>query len=101
RSHRVSGAAPAAIPAADPEGSSVVLPLVGRGSVHVNIGVRVPHTAFERGPDAVAAFVEAAEDAGFDRLWVGDHVSFRGGYGYDGLLQSTAVALVRTRTTVP
>ena len=35
-----------------------------------------------------------AERAGLDHLCVGDHVSFRGGRGYDGLVQATALAVL-------
>src|SRR5205823_6416635 len=33
------------------------------------------------------------EAAGLDHVCVGDHVSFRDGYGYDGLVQATALAV--------
>lgn len=33
----------------------------------------------------------AAADAGLDHLHIGDHVSFHGGYGWDGLVQATAL----------
>jgi alkanesulfonate monooxygenase SsuD/methylene tetrahydromethanopterin reductase-like flavin-dependent oxidoreductase (luciferase family) len=66
----------------------------------VEVGVRVPHAALRGGSSRLRAFVEAAEDAGIDRLWVGDHVSFKGGQGYDGLLQAMALAVVSDRITV-
>jgi len=38
--------------------------------------------------------VHGAEAAGLDHLCVGDHVSFRGGRGYDGLVHATALAML-------
>ena len=59
----------------------------------LRVGVRPPLATFERGGEALATFVERAEAAGLDHLCVGDHVSFRDGYGYDGLVQATALAV--------
>jgi alkanesulfonate monooxygenase SsuD/methylene tetrahydromethanopterin reductase-like flavin-dependent oxidoreductase (luciferase family) len=66
----------------------------------VEVGVRVPRALFADGIDRVAGFTSAAEAAGLDRLWVGDHVSFKGGQGYDGLLQATALATLTRRVAV-
>ena len=63
----------------------------------VAVGVRVPHATFGGGLDGLARFAADVEASGLDRVWVGDHVSFRGGQGYDGLLQATALAAL-TRT---
>lgn len=60
----------------------------------VRVGVRPPHACFESDLDRLRAFVTTAEDAGIDHLCVGDHVSFRGGRGYDGLVQATALAML-------
>jgi alkanesulfonate monooxygenase SsuD/methylene tetrahydromethanopterin reductase-like flavin-dependent oxidoreductase (luciferase family) len=59
----------------------------------LRVGVRPPLGTFERGTEALAAFVARVEAAGLDHLCVGDHVSFRDGYGYDGLVQATALAV--------
>jgi alkanesulfonate monooxygenase SsuD/methylene tetrahydromethanopterin reductase-like flavin-dependent oxidoreductase (luciferase family) len=59
----------------------------------LRVGVRPPLGTFERGTETLAAFVARVEAAGLDHLCVGDHVSFRDGYGYDGLVQATALAL--------
>lgn len=68
-------------------------------SVPVDVGVRVPRALFARGVEAVGTYAAAAEDAGLDRLWIGDHISFKGGQGYDGLIQAAALAsLTRTIT---
>jgi alkanesulfonate monooxygenase SsuD/methylene tetrahydromethanopterin reductase-like flavin-dependent oxidoreductase (luciferase family) len=66
----------------------------------VEVGVRVPRALFADGVDRVAGFTAAAEAAGLDRLWVGDHVSFKGGQGYDGLLQATALVTLTRRVAV-
>jgi alkanesulfonate monooxygenase SsuD/methylene tetrahydromethanopterin reductase-like flavin-dependent oxidoreductase (luciferase family) len=48
------------------------------------------------GDDADAARAELAElvDAGVDHLVVGDHVSFFGGFGVDGLVHATALSML-------
>jgi alkanesulfonate monooxygenase SsuD/methylene tetrahydromethanopterin reductase-like flavin-dependent oxidoreductase (luciferase family) len=66
----------------------------------IEVGVRVPHALFSAGTDAVARFASAVDASELDRLWVGDHVTFRGGQGYDGLLQSTALVAITRRVTV-
>jgi alkanesulfonate monooxygenase SsuD/methylene tetrahydromethanopterin reductase-like flavin-dependent oxidoreductase (luciferase family) len=58
----------------------------------IEVGIRAPHGLFASGPEAIAAFGAGVERAGLDRIWVGDHVSFRGGQGYDGLLQAAVLA---------
>jgi alkanesulfonate monooxygenase SsuD/methylene tetrahydromethanopterin reductase-like flavin-dependent oxidoreductase (luciferase family) len=76
-------------------------PLLMDGSgAAVEVGVRVPRALFAGGVEPVAAFAAAAEAAGLDRLWVGDHVSFKGGQGYDGLLQATALTTLSRRIAV-
>jgi alkanesulfonate monooxygenase SsuD/methylene tetrahydromethanopterin reductase-like flavin-dependent oxidoreductase (luciferase family) len=35
--------------------------------------------------------LEGAADAGLDHLHIGDHVTFHGGYGWDGLINATAL----------
>jgi alkanesulfonate monooxygenase SsuD/methylene tetrahydromethanopterin reductase-like flavin-dependent oxidoreductase (luciferase family) len=40
------------------------------------------------------------ENLGIDRLCVGDHVSFHSGQGFDGLVQSTALAVLSRRLTI-
>jgi alkanesulfonate monooxygenase SsuD/methylene tetrahydromethanopterin reductase-like flavin-dependent oxidoreductase (luciferase family) len=53
-----------------------------------------------RGADALAAFGATVDGSAIDRVWVGDHVSFRGGRGTDGLLAAIAIAAVTRRVTV-
>lgn len=58
----------------------------------ITIGIRVPHDLFESGAAALRSGVAAIADAGIDRVCMGDHVSFHGGRGFDGLVHATAVA---------
>lgn len=65
----------------------------------LRVGFRPPRTLFAE-PARLAAFVRAAEEGGLHRLVVGDHVGFRGGQGFDGLVQATVLAALSTRLTV-
>jgi alkanesulfonate monooxygenase SsuD/methylene tetrahydromethanopterin reductase-like flavin-dependent oxidoreductase (luciferase family) len=65
----------------------------------ITVGVRVPHGLFSDSA-ALRDFVAGAEDAGIDRLCVGDHVTFKGGQGFDGLVHATALAAVSTRIAI-
>lgn len=60
----------------------------------LRIGIRPPHACFESEPTRLREYLAVTEDAGIDHLCVGDHVSFRGGRGYDGLVQATALAVL-------
>jgi len=64
------------------------------------IGYRPPHALFERGAQRLAALVARAEQLGIDHLCTGDHVSFHGGRGADGLLQVAALAVLARRLPV-
>jgi alkanesulfonate monooxygenase SsuD/methylene tetrahydromethanopterin reductase-like flavin-dependent oxidoreductase (luciferase family) len=66
----------------------------------VEVGIRAPHGLFRSGPEAIAGFVSQVEASGLDRIWVGDHVSFRGGQGYDGLLQAAVLSAVTRAVTI-
>ena len=66
---------------------------------HITVGLRVPHEL----PGAAAGLRDYAakvEAAGIDRLFTGDHVTFWGGQGFDGLLTATALAVAAPRLTV-
>jgi alkanesulfonate monooxygenase SsuD/methylene tetrahydromethanopterin reductase-like flavin-dependent oxidoreductase (luciferase family) len=65
----------------------------------LRVGFRPPRTLFAE-PERLAALVRAAEGAGLDRLVVGDHVGFRGGQGFDGLVQTAVLAALSSRITV-
>jgi hypothetical protein len=58
----------------------------------LTVGIRVPHDLFEAGPAALRSGVDAIVGSGIDRLCMGDHVSFHGGRGFDGLVHATALA---------
>ena len=65
----------------------------------VTVGVRLPHEA-ARDAAALRAFVTRVEDTPIERVFVGDHVTFRDGTGFDGLQFATALAALSTRLTV-
>lgn len=64
------------------------------------VGFRPPHDVFAKGPAALGALLSRAADLGITHVCVGDHVSFRGELGFDGLVQATALATVEPRMTV-
>lgn len=66
----------------------------------VHVGMRPPRELFEVDAARLVAFVARAEAAGLDSLSVGDHVSFQGGQGFDGLVQATALAVSSSQITV-
>lgn len=66
----------------------------------VRIGYRPPHELFDVADGRLREVVARAESAGIDRVCVGDHVSFRGGRGFDGLVHATAVAMLSSRLVV-
>jgi alkanesulfonate monooxygenase SsuD/methylene tetrahydromethanopterin reductase-like flavin-dependent oxidoreductase (luciferase family) len=74
------------------------MPPLAHGSVRV--GFRPPHGLFAQGPGALAALLARAEALGIDHVCVGDHVSFHGGQGFDGLVQATALAALAPRMAV-
>ena len=53
-----------------------------------------PPGLLEQGPETARAFLTQAENAGIDHVCCGDHVSFGGGMGFDGLVQATALAML-------
>jgi alkanesulfonate monooxygenase SsuD/methylene tetrahydromethanopterin reductase-like flavin-dependent oxidoreductase (luciferase family) len=66
----------------------------------VRVGVRPPSALFERGADELRRVVSRVEELGIDQVCVGDHVSFNGGQGFDGLVQATALAVLASRAVV-
>jgi alkanesulfonate monooxygenase SsuD/methylene tetrahydromethanopterin reductase-like flavin-dependent oxidoreductase (luciferase family) len=67
----------------------------------VRVGARLPRSLFSAGGRGqLAEAVAAAESVGLDRLGVGDHVTFRGGQGGDGLVQAAALAALARRAEV-
>ena len=54
----------------------------------------VPSGLLDQGPETAGAFLARVEQAGIDHICCGDHVSFFGGLGFDGLVQATALAML-------
>ncbi len=64
---------------------------------NVQVGIRVPTATLAK--DRRAA-VRRIEEAGIDHLMVGDHVSFFGGFGFDGLIQAASMLTASDRLSV-
>ena len=64
----------------------------------ITVGLRVPHEL--AGAAGLRDFAARVEATGIDRLFVGDHVTFRGGAGFDGLVNAAALAVATQRATV-
>jgi alkanesulfonate monooxygenase SsuD/methylene tetrahydromethanopterin reductase-like flavin-dependent oxidoreductase (luciferase family) len=56
------------------------------------VGVFPPLDVMTGGPARLREFLAAADEAGFDHVCWGDHVSFFIGVGFDGMLAATALA---------
>ena len=67
-------------------------------TVGITVGLRVPHEL--AGAAGLRDFAARVEATGIDRLFVGDHVTFRGGAGFDGLVNAAALAVATRRATV-
>jgi alkanesulfonate monooxygenase SsuD/methylene tetrahydromethanopterin reductase-like flavin-dependent oxidoreductase (luciferase family) len=67
-------------------------------AVAITVGLRVPHEL--AGAAGLHDFAARVEATGIDRLFVGDHVTFRGGEGFDGLVNAAALAVATQRATV-
>jgi alkanesulfonate monooxygenase SsuD/methylene tetrahydromethanopterin reductase-like flavin-dependent oxidoreductase (luciferase family) len=69
------------------------------GQPEITVGLRVPYRP--RGEAAgLREFADRVEATGIDRVFVGDHVAFKGGGGFDGLVSAAAVAVASRRLTV-
>jgi alkanesulfonate monooxygenase SsuD/methylene tetrahydromethanopterin reductase-like flavin-dependent oxidoreductase (luciferase family) len=53
-----------------------------------------PLGLLDQGPETARAFLAQAGRAGIDHVCCGDHVSFFGGLGFDGLTQATALTML-------
>ncbi len=73
--------------------------IAGNQRADITVGLRVPHE-LPGGAAGLRDFVARVEATGIDRLFTGDHVTFRDGAGFDGLLNATAVAVASRRLTV-
>ena len=65
----------------------------------ITVGLRAPYDA-PGGAAGLKRFVARVEATSIDRVCVGDHVAFKGGRGFDGLLNATALATLSQRITV-
>src|SRR6267143_5577393 len=68
-----------ATPAATPKTAARPILFATISSCSVRVGIQLPEV--ERGvrwPE-VSAIARAAEESGFDSIWVGDHLLYRGG----------------------
>jgi len=59
-----------------------------------------PPGLLSRGPEAARDYLSQIDDAGIDYVCCGDHVSFFGGFGFDGLTQATALAMLHPTLAV-
>jgi len=66
----------------------------------VTVGYRPPYELFDVADGRLAATLRRAEAQGIDRICVGDHVSFHGGRGFDGLIHATAASALTERMMV-
>ncbi len=58
----------------------------------VTVGIRVPHEQLSGGAHSLRAAIDQVVGEEIDRVCVGDHVTFHGGAGFDGLVQAAALA---------
>jgi alkanesulfonate monooxygenase SsuD/methylene tetrahydromethanopterin reductase-like flavin-dependent oxidoreductase (luciferase family) len=65
----------------------------------ITVGLRAPYDTAE-GAAGLKRFVASVEATSIDRVCVGDHVAFKGGRGFDGLVNATALAALSQRITV-
>jgi alkanesulfonate monooxygenase SsuD/methylene tetrahydromethanopterin reductase-like flavin-dependent oxidoreductase (luciferase family) len=65
----------------------------------ITVGLRAPYDT-PGGAAELKRFVDGVEATSIDRVCVGDHVAFKGGRGFDGLLNATALATLSQRITV-
>src|SRR5438270_5466840 len=61
------------------------------------LGLRVRGESFGDGPNVLRDVVRRIEDTEISRVCVGDHVSFNGGQGVDGLITAAVLAAASTR----
>ncbi|MCW2867876.1 MAG: hypothetical protein JWR20_2064 [Marmoricola sp.] len=66
----------------------------------LRVGVSVHDSLMQADPDSRRALLDGVEAAGLDHVTLGDHVSFHGGTGFDGLIAATAVLSTHDRLQV-
>jgi len=67
---------------------------VGRPGAPARVGMFPPLDLLEQPPEAARAYLARVAAAGIDHICCGDHVSFFGGMGFDGLVQAAALAML-------
>ncbi|HEY1574099.1 MAG TPA: LLM class flavin-dependent oxidoreductase [Pseudonocardiaceae bacterium] len=60
----------------------------------LRVGMFPPWGPLNRGVDAAREYLARVGEAGIDHVCCGDHVSFGGGHGSDGLVQATALSML-------
>lgn len=65
----------------------------------ITVGLRLPHQ-LPAGVLGMRDFVAGVEATAIDRIFTGDHVTFKGGQGFDGLVNATAMAVTSQRLTI-
>ena len=65
----------------------------------ITVGLRAPYDA-PGGAEALARFAVRVDATSIGRVCAGDHVTFKGGRGFDGLVNATALAVMSRRVTV-
>lgn len=66
----------------------------------LQVGVSVHDSLMQADADARRALLAGVVEAGLDHVTLGDHVSFHGGTGFDGLISATAVLSTDDRVRV-
>jgi alkanesulfonate monooxygenase SsuD/methylene tetrahydromethanopterin reductase-like flavin-dependent oxidoreductase (luciferase family) len=66
----------------------------------IRIGLSVFDSARDPSPDRRRRLLSRIDEAGFDHVAVGDHVSFHGGVGFDGLVSAASVLCSHDRLAV-
>jgi alkanesulfonate monooxygenase SsuD/methylene tetrahydromethanopterin reductase-like flavin-dependent oxidoreductase (luciferase family) len=73
---------------------------VSSSTAAVEVGVSVHDSLMQADPEARRALLDGVDAAGLDHVTLGDHVSFHGGTGFDGLIAATAVLATHDRLRV-
>jgi alkanesulfonate monooxygenase SsuD/methylene tetrahydromethanopterin reductase-like flavin-dependent oxidoreductase (luciferase family) len=70
----------------------VSLPVADNSASDVQVGVRIPRDALVGDVGPVRSLLERVAENDIDHVCVGDHVSFNGGQGFDGIVQAAVLA---------
>src|SRR5437870_11544645 len=97
-----SAATAVATPAATPNTAARRILCATISSTSVRVGVQLPEVERDVRWPEVSAIARAAEESGFESIWVGDHLLYRGGGRpergpWDAWTQLAALAVITTR----